>query len=545
MLAVAGIIVKILGAFFRIPLANIIGAYGMAVYQPAYSVYSVFVTFATIGLPVAISKLTISEKKVFPILFKILVFVAVFFASILFLFSEEIAKIIGIEEAKITLMAIAPAIVFLSITAAIRGYFQGKENMLPTSVSQIGEQLIRVALGLVLAVGFIGGWVAYNNFSSEAIGAFGATLGSSIGVLIGSLIMISFYMKDRNKKSLGDIIQDNNSLANNGQIGDHLKVGKVKDASFFSFKGGIDKYYIGRLLRTTIGITLGAAIFQIFAFVEVFIIVNGLVDSGVPNVEAINDYGQITGLVYPILNLPYIIVASIAIGLVPSLTRLTEEKVGVGKGDLYNGLIKEKASDAVTLSAVVGFPSAIGIATLGIDILYLLYPSQQSEITISNLVVVIFGISVAVLAFVLTSIGILQGMGRIKESAFAVVVGISVKIVLSYALTRVNTFGILASPISTLLGLIISFILLIWVLKRKENYDLIKLYIINSWIAIEGTIAVLIIGLCGKTILGTLGIDSALVTVIVIVLSVVAYGSVMILHKDELKKLLIKKNNEK
>ncbi len=542
MLAAAGIIVKILGAFFRIPLANIIGAYGMAVYQPAYSIYSVFVTFATIGLPVAISQLMISEKKVFPALFKIMVGLAVFLAAILFFFSEEIGKIIGIEESKITLMAIAPAIVFLSVTAVMRGYFQGEENMLPTSLSQIGEQLIRVVLGLILAIGFIGGWITYDCFSSEAIGAFGATLGSSIGVLVGSLIMVYFYLKGSNNNSLADIKQSNNDLNNNGNVNDNINVEKEKFTSFSLDKGASDKSQIGRLLKVTIGITLGAAIFQIFALVEVFIIVNGLVDSGVSNAVAISEYGQITGLVYPILNLPYIIVASVAIGLVPSLTRLTEEKMELGKSNLHNGLIKEKASVAITLSAVVGFPAAIGIAILGIDILYLLYPSQQNEITIPNLVVVIFGISVLVLAFVLTSIGILQGLGRIKESVYSVTLGIAAKIIVAYFLTREETFGIIASPVSTLIGLTTSFILLSWALKRKENFDLWQLYVKSSHIAIKGSVVVFLIGMCSKVFLNSQEINSTLATLLIIFLSMLAYGVCLFIYRKELK-MVIKKQD--
>jgi len=159
-LAVAGIISKLLGAVFRIPLTNLIGAEGMSYYGVAYPVYSFFLILATAGLPVAISRM-VSERiaigdyrnahRSYKVSMYVMVIIGILSAAICFFGADFIATREGNPDAAWSLRALAPALLIAPIVSSFRGYFQGQQNMIPTGTSQVFEQMVRVAVGLSLA----------------------------------------------------------------------------------------------------------------------------------------------------------------------------------------------------------------------------------------------------------------------------------------------------------------------------------------------------------------------------------------------------------
>ena len=160
-LGVAGIVVKIIGAFFRIPLGNLIGEEGMGYYQAAYPVYTLFLTLATAGFPTALAKL-VSEKnaigdykgahKIFKVSYTVL-FITGILAFCIFFFGAEyiVNNIMKNPGAYNAMLAIAPALIFVPLMSSYRGYFQGRKEMSKIAISQISEQLFRVVLGIGLA----------------------------------------------------------------------------------------------------------------------------------------------------------------------------------------------------------------------------------------------------------------------------------------------------------------------------------------------------------------------------------------------------------
>ena len=159
-LAVAGLLVKVLGAIFKIPLGNMIGADGMAYYNPAYYVYNFFLTLATAGIPVAISRM-VSERvsfgqfreahHVFKISRALMMAIGVGSFIIVFFGAEILAQASNVPGAAMSMRAISPALIFVPLMASYRGYFQGMQEMTPTAVSQVVEQVFRVVVGLSLA----------------------------------------------------------------------------------------------------------------------------------------------------------------------------------------------------------------------------------------------------------------------------------------------------------------------------------------------------------------------------------------------------------
>ena len=180
----AGIVVKIIGAFFRIPLTNWIGELGMSYYQVAYTIYSALLIMATAGFPVALSRM-VSENiavgrnrnahKIFNIFLVLMTGVGLLFAAICFFGAESLSNYIGNPLAVKAVRSIAPAIFLVSLLSAYRGYFQGRQNMNPTALTEILEQLVRVIVGLSLT-----GILIKKGLDSAASGAaFGATAGAA------------------------------------------------------------------------------------------------------------------------------------------------------------------------------------------------------------------------------------------------------------------------------------------------------------------------------------------------------------------------------
>ena len=190
-LGVAGILIKLLGAVFRIPLANLIGDVGMGYYNGAYPIYVFLLTLSTAGIPTAISKL-ISERlavgehleahRVFKVSFLLLFLIGLSTTAILFCGAGYICELVGNPGAYYAMRAIAPALLFVPVMAAFRGYFQGMQNMSPTASSQVAEQLFRVVFGLSLAFYLFPLGLEY--------AAAGASSGAAFGGLFGAVAII-------------------------------------------------------------------------------------------------------------------------------------------------------------------------------------------------------------------------------------------------------------------------------------------------------------------------------------------------------------------
>lgn len=143
-LGIAGLLVKIIGAVYRIPLANIVGESGMAYYEVAYPYYSWLLVISSAGLPTAISKLVserialgdiVGAKRVFRAALRLLFVIGIVTAVLLFVLSSPIANLSGAAPARYSLMALSPALLFVSVMCAYRGYLQGMQCMTPEQQS--------------------------------------------------------------------------------------------------------------------------------------------------------------------------------------------------------------------------------------------------------------------------------------------------------------------------------------------------------------------------------------------------------------------------
>ena len=201
-LIVANLLTKVIGAIFKIPLANVLDENGMGIYNSAYQCYVFCFIIATAGIPIAVSKM-VSENvalgrtknitRVFRIEMLLITALGLIGGIALLLFAEPIAAFMeAADGTALSIRIIAPALIFVAIMAGLRGYFQGMENMFPTAISEVLEAAGKPIFGLVLAYYFIGSGMKY--------AAGGAIFGVTVGTVIGAGFILWMYFSS--KKSL-------------------------------------------------------------------------------------------------------------------------------------------------------------------------------------------------------------------------------------------------------------------------------------------------------------------------------------------------------
>ncbi|MEW9122363.1 MAG: polysaccharide biosynthesis protein [Thermotaleaceae bacterium] len=433
-LGAAGMIVKIMGAFFRIPLGNIIGDTGFGYYQAAYPIYVLLLTLSTAGIPTAISKL-VSEKnavgdrhgafRVFKVSFILLFITGILTASILFFGAPLIVKLIKSPGAYYSMVAIAPALLFVPVMSAFRGFFQGRQDMTPTAISQIMEQLARVVIGLSLALMLLD--------RGLEMAAAGASFGAAAGGIAGAVTIIFIYFRRR------------------GSIQKELR-GEP------SHKQDSWNRIIYRLLAIAVPITIGAAIIPTMNMIDVAIVVRRLQTIGFTYKEANDMYGQLTGMAMTIINLPQILTVALAMSLVPAISEATQRRDKLQ--------IQSTIQTGTRAALLIGLPAAAGLATLSKPIMLLLYPLKpESAINAAGpLAVLAFG--VVFLTLVQTFTGILQGLGRPTVPVVNLFIGAVVKVVLTYTLTGIPSINIKGAAIGTVAAYAVAAILNFFAVKR-------------------------------------------------------------------------------
>lgn len=420
-LSIAGIIVKVLGALYRIPLGNIIKDEGMGYYQTAYPFYILLLTISTSGFPVAIAKL-VSEKralgdyksayKVFRVALLGLTISGVLSFLFVLVSGRRIVDYMDNSSAYYSLMALGPALLFVPFMSAFRGFFQGKQDMVPTAISQIIEQTTRLIVGLSLTYLLLD--------YGLPIAAGGASFGGSAGAILGSIgIFILFLFS---KKQMME------------------EIGKSK------FRGTCStEDIVKELLMISIPITIGASIIPIMDTIDASIVIKRLVAIDYSRKFANELYGQLKGFAQVLINLPQIFSLAIGMSLLPALAEVGAVRDKTRVNQLVN--------QGLSFTFIIGLPCAFGLFFLSRPIINLLYYKNSIE-TINSageiLSYLSFGLVFLMLIQVTTSI--LQGLGKEMIPVINLFVGAGFKLILTYILTGVRFINIKGAAISTVVA---------------------------------------------------------------------------------------------
>jgi len=442
-LGVAGLTVQVLGAIFRIPLANIIGPEGMGYYGTVYPIYVFLLVFSTNGAPAAISKMT-SERlavgradeahRVFKLSFVAMFIFGAVTSSVLFFGAEKIIDMAEVHDnSYYAMIAIAPALLLIPMMSVYRGYFQGMQNMLPTALSQFTEQAVRVAVGLTLAVILVPFGIQY--------AAAGATLGTSVGPVVGILVIVIIYYTK--KRKIFETVAES---------------------------AGGEKESAGSILKTlaiiAAPVTIGVSIYPVMNLADMALVSRRLVFAGFSEDGANELYGQLTGFAGPIINVPMALALSMALSMVPAIAAAKSSK------DIE--LLNINVKLGLRTSMIVGVPCSFGIIALYEPIMRLLYPMQVEGAVNAAGSLAILAAGIVFLCIAQTMAGVLQGLGKIGIAVLSLTVGFAVKCAATYYLTP--GLNIEGAAVGSVLGFItvagISFAAVRFLTKIRFDFTL-------------------------------------------------------------------------
>ena len=444
LLLVANFFVKIIGILYKVPLTNMVGTYCMGFFNQAFEVQQVFLAFSTAGLPVALSKM-VSEsnslgrfretRKIFRVVLTTFAIVGLVGSLLMFFGSSFFAVIIETPLAKYSLMALAPAMFFLSITAAIRGFFQGHNRMEPTAVTQVIEAVVKVALGIGLAYLFM-----QNGLGAEYVSA-GAILGTTFSTLTATLLMASLFIFFAKRLEPYKTVH-----ATGVEIDDTCRT-----------TGQILKYAIGIIVP----ITIGSVVVNLTSFLDLFLIMRRLGDIGLSSETATSIYGAYKSCAQTLFNLPPSIITSVNLSFIPAASAAFIRR------DRKN--LNRICSKAVKLVMIFAVPCSIGLMVFAKPILTLFYPSIPNDVALATPLLRILGFASLWVSISSILTALLQAVGKMKLPLVSMAAGGAVKLVINYILVGIPAIGITGAPVGTALCYVVMAAMNIWFLRKYSG----------------------------------------------------------------------------
>ncbi|MDD7245873.1 MAG: oligosaccharide flippase family protein [Eubacteriales bacterium] len=396
LLAIFSVIAKAISGCYRVPLTGILGAEGMGMYQLVFSIYALILAFTTGGIPVAVSRLTseraVLEKDSRPVLKSALVCVSVLSVSlslILAFVRRYVAALQGNPEIADAYLLIVPSIVFTGALSMYRGWFQGNNDVVPSAVSGVVEQVAKLAAGITLA------------YLLAPRGALYAVYGAFMGLAVSEAaallyIIISYFVRVR--KNIPVRLDDERFSENCKSM--------VKTSAIFAFAGFIIPFS---------------------QFTDGILIVNLLKSIGSSASKATAAYGIFSGTVMSVINMPVVLTLSLAAALVPviSASRIKRQ----------TGEIISKSNTSIKIAFAAGLPAAALIFVFAEPVVTLLYPRLSATETVTAIRLMIicsFSIPLCAAREIFSAILMtLDKTGRvIANNVFAVVLKTAVSVFL-------------------------------------------------------------------------------------------------------------------
>lgn len=416
-LAIAGLLVKIIGALFRLPLANAIGTLGTSYYEVAYPYYSGLLVISSSGLPTAVSKM-VSERitvgdykgahRVFTSALRLLAVIGIITGSLMFFGADFLASISTLDAASHSFRVLAPALLLVSIMSAYRGYLQGMQRMTGTAVSQIVEQVGKLAIGLTCAIKMLPRGPEY------------AAMGAFIGVTVSEFMALAAIILIYNR---------------------HLPQIRKRMAKSESFKPTpITK----RLLMLAIPITIGASISSLSGIVDSALIIRILLKLGYTQEVAQTAYSLLRTNVTTLINMPGVLTMALAMSLVPAISS------AVAAQDRDNVQLTSRLG--MKLALIIGLPCAAGLFVLAKPILSMLYPYlTEAQLSLAADLMHTATIGVVFLSLVQTMTGVIQGLGKPNVPVFNLFIGFFLKVVSLLILMHIPSINIQGASVSTVI----------------------------------------------------------------------------------------------
>ena len=330
----------------------------------------------------------------------------------------------------------APALFLVPLVASYRGYFQGMNNMIPTAVSQITEQIFRVAAGLTMAMFLKDNVWIFDGFTWQQRGAAGGCFGAAAGGLGGLLAILIMYLMVRR------------------QLKERIRKDRIRRRSS-------SLLLLKRILIIALPVTLGAAIMPIVGLIDAGVVAFRLQASGWEKEVAEDLYGQLTGFAAPLIGFPQILIQSVVVSLVPLVAAAKQKK------DVF--MLRETLQTGYRIAMILGMPCATGLIALAKPILLLLYPTQKASAIHAAPCLQLLGLGFLALAIVQGSTGALQGMGKQLIPVRNLFLGVVVKFALTWSLTAIPAVNIKGAALGNAAAYTIAAVMDVRALRRTTG----------------------------------------------------------------------------
>ena len=439
MLICSEVLVKLLGLIYKLVITNIegFGDVGVGYYAAGYQIYALLLTLSSIGIPSVISKL-ISERlatgdkagaqRIFKIALKFFSTLGLVFSIALYFGADFIAsQILNVPDTAYVMRVLAPAIVFVSISAVLRGYFAGQQNMKPTSVSQTLEQFLNCTLSITFVYACIG--------KDAYIMAAAGNLSTTMAIIITFVYLVNYYKKYK-------IIPDSNQRSPE--------------------RRKTNKELLRTILAISIPVTLSSIISVISSVIDTATVSNCIQyayrNAGMTK-EALETLAMTkTGILSKIdtlITFPLAINTAFSTALVPSIS----ESIATGEFKTAS----KRLTFSIFVSILIIFPCALGFISLADPILKMIYPTASDGAFILQ----ISAISMIFTALNQTINGGLYGLNLPRVPVAALGIGVIAKTILNIILVSNPNINIAGAAIGSVVCQILAFILSFKVLNMK------------------------------------------------------------------------------
>ncbi len=437
-LAASSIVVKIIGSLNWIILSRVLGGEGIGLYQMGFPIYLMAITVSSAGVPVAISIITSEKlahkdyrgaKRVFNVSLRLLFLTGLFFSLAVFFGAQWLIDYHFVRDARAyySIIALAPAVFFVTFLASFRGYLQGWQIMTPTATSEVVEQLVRVFTMLVFADLFMPYGLAY--------AAGGASMGAGAGAFCALLVLMWFYRRLKRTLQAEMDAQDDSA--------------PEESASSI----------IKRLLKLSLPVSLSSLMLPIGANLDLLIVPQRLEAAGFDIHHATELFGYLTGMAVPLVNLATIFTAAMTISLVPSIS----ESKALKNFDA----IRAKIRIAFRVGMIITFPCFVGLYFLSEKVAAMIYNAPNAASAIQAMSVGIFFLGMHQI-----STGVLQGLGKTSIPVINMIIACIAKIGLSWELTALPELGIRGASMATVADFAVAAVLNMVFIYKYTGYTL-------------------------------------------------------------------------
>ena len=499
------VLIKILGLVYTLYLTNRqgFGDKGNGICASGYQIYALLLTISSIGVPSAISKL-VSERvavgdnkgahRIFKIAFATFAVIGLVGSLLLFFGANVIAnQWLQIPDAEMTLVALSPAIFFVTVASVMRGYFNGRQKISVGAKSQTLEQVFKTLLTIIVVEVV----AILSNVSTEWMAA-GANLATTLATFLGFSYLFLYYRSERKEVAT-----------------------EIKNTVNYKYERV--STIIKRILLVSIPITLTAIMSSINKNVDSFTVVRNL-RAFMPEDQATALYGILGGKVDTLTSLPLAINVAFATALVPAIS------AAKAKGD--NKTITEKTSFSLLISMLIGLPCTVGMFIFAQPILNLLFPNAND----GALILQISALTIIFTILDQTINGALQGFGKLIIPTISLATGVFVKFIFNITLIKIPSIGVYGAALGSVACHLVAFCIVFTMLRKN-----IKLNLTFSKFVIKPVIATAIMGICSYFIYSALKgiIIERLATIIALFVAVVIYTLAIVVlkifTKDEFK----------